>query len=64
MISINSALITHRHEELIIPSVVAGEYLDGAASVSEERLQQALALVRTRRIINVEIISMAYLKYP
>ena len=52
---VNRALIAHRNEELVIPAVVAGEFLDGAVSVSEERLQQALALLRTRRIIHADL---------
>lgn len=33
----------------------AGEFLDGAAMISEERVQQALRLMRTRRLAAVTL---------
>lgn len=49
--SVNRVLLQHRHESLIVPFAAAGEFLDGAASLSEERVQQALALLRSRRVV-------------
>lgn len=42
-------------EELIIPVTVAGEFLDGAAMVSENRFQQALSLLRLRRVVDMDM---------
>ena len=52
---VNQALLRHQHEELIVPCVVAGEYLDGAATLSEERIQEALAILRSRRLAEVSL---------
>ena len=49
---VNKALLRHRHESLIVPFVAAGEFLDGAAMVSEESVQQALVLLRLRRVVS------------
>lgn len=49
--AVNRALLRHGAEELVVPFATAGEFLDGASSVSEERRQEALALLRRRRII-------------
>ena len=49
--AVNHALLRHGAEELVVPFASAGEFLDGASSVSEERCQEALALLRRRRII-------------
>ncbi len=48
---VNRALLQHSGEELVIPIVAAGEFLDGAAFVSEQRCQEALILLRQRRTI-------------
>jgi predicted nucleic acid-binding protein len=49
--AVNRALLRMGGESLTIPVAAAGEFLDGAASVSEERLQQAFMLLRQRRIM-------------
>jgi predicted nucleic acid-binding protein len=49
--AVNRALLRMGGESLTIPVAAAGEFLDGAASVSEDRLQQAFMLLRQRRII-------------
>jgi predicted nucleic acid-binding protein len=49
--AVNRALLAHGAEELVVPFAAAGEFLDGAASVSEPRFQEALSLLRRRRII-------------
>ena len=49
--AVNRALLRHGAEELVVPFATAGEFLDGASSVSEERCQEALSLLRRRRII-------------
>jgi len=48
---VNRVLRQHGGEELIIPIAAAGEFLDGASSVSEQRCQEALILLRQRRTI-------------
>ena len=48
---VNRALLQHSGEELVIPIIAAGEFLDGAAFVSEQRCQEALILLRQRRTI-------------
>lgn len=47
------ALLRYGGEELVVPFAGAGEFLDGAASVSEMRCQEALSLLRRRRIVPV-----------
>jgi predicted nucleic acid-binding protein len=49
--SVNRALIAHGAETLIVPAAAAGEFLDGAAMVSESRVQEALFLLRRRNVI-------------
>jgi len=39
---------------LIIPVIAAGEFLDGAAMVSPRRLQEAIQLLRARRIVGAD----------
>jgi tRNA(fMet)-specific endonuclease VapC len=48
---VNQALLTHGGESLIVPVNAAGEFLDGAAMISEERFQQALVWFRSRKIV-------------
>lgn len=38
-------------EDLIVPVTVAGEFLDGAAMVSEKRFQQGLAVLKMRKVV-------------
>jgi len=49
---VNRALLAHGNEELIIPVIAAGEFLDGAAMISERRFQDALRLLQTRKIVS------------
>ena len=53
--AVNRALLRHGAEELVVPFATAGEFLDGASSVSEERCQEALSLLRRRRIIAADL---------
>ncbi len=55
--SVLRTLLNHGAEVLIVPVVAAGEFLDGAAMVSNQRLQEALQLMRDRQVvpINLEI---------
>ena len=48
---VNRALLAHGAETLIVPSAAAGEFLDGAAMVSPARVQEALLLLRRRKVI-------------
>jgi tRNA(fMet)-specific endonuclease VapC len=50
---VNRVLLAHSGESCIVPVIAAGEFLDGAAMISEERFQQALVWFRTRNIIPV-----------
>lgn len=52
---VNHSLLEHGGESLIVPVVAAGEFLDGAAMISEERVQQALRLMRTRRLAAITL---------
>lgn len=46
---VNRALLAHSTETLMVPVVAAGEFLDGAAMVSDERFLQAVAWLQRRR---------------
>lgn len=48
---VNRALLAHGAETLIVPTAAAGEFLDGAAMVSPARLQEALFLLRRRKVV-------------
>lgn len=50
---VNRALLAHAAEALLVPVVAVGEFLDGAAMVSEERLQQAIAWLQRRQSVGV-----------
>jgi predicted nucleic acid-binding protein len=52
---VNRALLRHRGEAFVIPFAAAGEFLDGAAMVSPERLQEALLILRRRRIVPADL---------
>ena len=51
---VNRALIAHGAETLIVPAA-AGEFLDGAAMVSETRVQEALFFLRRRNVIPADL---------
>ncbi|MBU3666443.1 MAG: type II toxin-antitoxin system VapC family toxin [Chthoniobacterales bacterium] len=48
---VNRALIAHGAETLIVPAAAAGEFLDGASTISEQRMQEALFLLRRRNVV-------------
>lgn len=50
------ALFKYGNEELIVPAVAAGEFMDGAAYISEERLQEALGILKQRRVIMIDLV--------
>lgn len=52
---VNRALIAHGAETLIVPASAAGEFLDGAAMASESRVQEALFLLRRRKVIPADL---------
>lgn len=53
--AVNIALLRYRGEALVVPCAAAGEFLDGAAMVSTERFQEALLLLRRRRIVAADL---------
>lgn len=52
---VNAALRRHAGELLFVPAAAAGEFLDGAASVSDTRCQEALMLLRQRRVVAADL---------
>lgn len=52
---VNRALLRRSGELLAVPAAAAGEFLDGAAMVSEQRVQEALELLRRRRVVPADI---------
>ena len=50
---VNRVLLAHAAETLLVPVVAAGEFLDGAAMVSEERFHQAVAWLQRRQSVGV-----------
>ncbi len=52
---VNRALLAHGAENLIVPVIAAGEFLDGAAMVSEERLQASLKILMQRRVVSADL---------
>lgn len=53
--AVNQALIAHGAESLIVPAVAAGEFLDGAAMVSEQRVLEVLEVLRRRRVVGSDL---------
>ena len=53
--AVNRALLALGGELMIVPAAAAGEFLDGAASVSEARVQEALRLLRFRRVVPADL---------
>lgn len=53
--AVNRILLIHGGEALIVPVAAAGEFLDGAAMVSEARVQEALMLLRARRVVSAHL---------
>ena len=52
---VNRALLAHGAETLIVPAAAAGEFLDGAAMVSPARVQEALFLLRRRKLVGTSL---------
>jgi len=52
---VNQALLKLGEEPMLVPAVVAGEFLDGAWMVSKERAEQAMRLLRTRRVCGTDL---------
>ena len=52
---VNQALLKLGEESMLVPAVVAGEFLDGAWMVSKERADQAMRLLRMRRVCGIDL---------
>ena len=52
---VNQALLQFGEEPMLVPAVVAGEFLDGAWMVSKERADQAMRLLRTRCVCGIDL---------
>jgi predicted nucleic acid-binding protein len=52
---VNRSLLAHSADLLIVPAIAAGEFLDGAAMVSEQRFDQSLGLLRRRRVVGADL---------
>ena len=48
--AVNRTLLAHGAEFLIVPVIAAGEFLDGAAMVSETRMRESLEWLKRRRL--------------
>ena len=53
--AVNRTLLAHGAELLIVPAIAAGEYLDGAAMVSESRFRESMEWLSMRRIVPVDM---------
>lgn len=53
--AVNRALLSHGGETLIVPATVAGEFLDGAAMVSDHRFEEALEILRRRQVVSADL---------
>jgi len=51
---VNQVLLAHGNEDMIVPVIAAGEFLDGAAMVSEQCFQDALLVLRQRKIAGTD----------
>ena len=52
---VNRALLAHGAELLIVPVMAAGEFLDGAAMGSKPRFDEALEILRRRRVVAADL---------
>jgi hypothetical protein len=52
---VNRKLLEHGGESLIVPAAATGEFLDGAAMISEERFQQTMRVLRSRKVAVVDL---------
>jgi len=55
LVEVNRRLIEFGSESLVVPMIVAGEFLDGAAMVSRQRYEQALELLMRRRLVPADL---------
>lgn len=53
--SVNRALLASGVEILIVPAITAGEFLDGAAMVSEHRFDESPGLPGRRRVVGADL---------
>ena len=53
--AVNQALLARGAELLIVPAIAAGEYLDGAAMVSEVRFRESVEWLSRRRVVPVDM---------
>lgn len=51
---VNRALLTFPEETVVIPAIAAGEFLDGAAMVSDSRFQEGLQILSRRNIASAD----------
>lgn len=54
---VNQRLYEFQQESLIIPVIVAGEFLDGAAMVSVKRFEQGLELLMRRKLVSADLLT-------
>lgn len=52
---VNRALLAHGAQTLIVPAITAGEFLDGAAMVSEQRFDESMVILRRRRVVSADL---------
>jgi predicted nucleic acid-binding protein len=57
---VNRALLERGAEVLVVPAAAAGEFLDGAAMVSERRFQEALTVLRQRKVVVADLETAAH----
>lgn len=50
---VNRTLLAHSGEACIVPVIAAGEFLDGARMISEERFQQSILWFRSRKVVPI-----------
>ena len=53
--AVNRVLLSHGAETLVVPAVSAGEFLDGAAMVSDRRFEEALDILRRRQVVSADL---------
>jgi predicted nucleic acid-binding protein len=53
--SVNRVLLSHGAETLVVPAISAGEFLDGAAMVSDRRFEEALDILRRRQVVSADL---------
>ena len=53
--AVNRTLLDRGMELMFVPAIAAGEYLDGAAMVSESRFRESLQWLGRRRIVPVDM---------